>query len=350
MEYNQTIDDEATPHCLAVVFSNKAYNLIIGESFKKDPLETGGILLGHILDNGVWLVMEVLPPGPKSIFERAYFEYDLAFVNYLAQSTAEQYNLKLELLGLWHRHPGSFDHFSSTDDGTNSTFAKLNAHGAISGLVNIDPNFRFTMYHVDPIDFGYTEVEIAAGDEMIPEDYFELRYYPHAGFNPSKSYNKTFATQLSQQGAQYTQEREEQNQNDGYSSEEHIVIYDDNTTSQVADTSCQWDIDAILENNKIQVGIENILEQVNRFGTSGHYLFELRYDTDWYLEIKQQTDAGEYGIYKAYIKGFANIPQQNSYSSPINFSVALKDNVDIVVSQSIHWLEESFRLLLNTKK
>ena len=67
-------------NCNTVVFSNRAYNAIIRESFKKNPVETGGILLGHIIDD-VWVVMEVLPPGKHSIFEVAYFEYDKDFVN-----------------------------------------------------------------------------------------------------------------------------------------------------------------------------------------------------------------------------------------------------------------------------
>lgn len=177
--------------CQIVVFSNKAYNAIIRESFDKDPVETGGILLGHILDNGVWIVMEVLPPGIKCIFERAYFEYDDAFVNYLAQSVANQYKIPLELLGLWHRHPGSMDVFSSTDDGTNTTFALQSPSGVISGLVNIDPQFRLTMYHMDnpreimrqyarPI---YERVEVEVGDDIIPEEYFKLRYYDGEGSN-----------------------------------------------------------------------------------------------------------------------------------------------------------------------
>lgn len=177
--------------CQMVVFSNRAYNAIIRESFEKDPVETGGILLGHILDNGVWIVMEVLPPGIKCIFERAYFEYDDAFVNYLAQSVANQYEIPLELLGLWHRHPGSMDVFSSTDDGTNTTFALQNPSGVISGLVNIDPQFRLTMYHMDnpgevmrqyarPI---YERVEVEVGDDIIPEEYFKLRYYDGEGSN-----------------------------------------------------------------------------------------------------------------------------------------------------------------------
>lgn len=40
-------------NCQMVIFSDKAYNAIIRESFEKDPVETGGILLGHALDNGM---------------------------------------------------------------------------------------------------------------------------------------------------------------------------------------------------------------------------------------------------------------------------------------------------------
>ena len=170
-------------NCQLVVFSNKAYNAIIRESFDKDPVETGGILLGHVLDNGVWIVMEVLPPGINSIFQYAYFEYDEAFVNYLAQSVANQYKRPLDLLGLWHRHPGSMDVFSTTDDGTNATFARQNPAGVISGLVNIDPQFLITMYHLDrPTGrlMGrphYEVVDVEVGDDIIPEEYFELRYF-----------------------------------------------------------------------------------------------------------------------------------------------------------------------------
>ena len=135
--------------CQMVVFSNKAYNAIIRESFDKDPVETGGILLGHILDNGVWIVMEVLPPGIKCIFERAYFEYDDAFVNYLAQSVANQYKIPLELLGLWHRHPGSLNTFSMDDNNTNTEYAKAVGNGAISFLLNFVPGAELTCYYLD---------------------------------------------------------------------------------------------------------------------------------------------------------------------------------------------------------
>lgn len=174
-------------NCNTVVFSNKAYNAIIRETFDKHPVETGGILLGHIID-GIWLVMEVLPPGINSIFQTAYFEYDEQFVNYLAQSVANQYKKPLSLLGLWHRHPGSMDVFSGTDDQTNSTFARQLTKGVISGLVNVDPKFRFTMYYLDRNKIGkvrpeYEKIDVEVGDDIIPPSFFELKYVSSVGEN-----------------------------------------------------------------------------------------------------------------------------------------------------------------------
>lgn len=176
-------------NCLSVIFSDKAYNAIIRETFEWDPLETGGILLGHVLDNGYWIVMEVLPPGyaeqgdGNNVFhEMGYFEYNHTFVNYLAQSVATQYETPLELLGLWHRHPGSMDHFSGTDDKTNSEFAALCPHGTISGIVNVDPQFRMTMYHLPHSSEQhnacpqYKTVDIEVGTDLIPDEFFLLKY------------------------------------------------------------------------------------------------------------------------------------------------------------------------------
>lgn len=177
-------------NCELVVFSDRAYNAIIRETFDWDPIETGGILLGHILDNGCWIVMEVLPPGYSDrgngnqvVHDMGYFEYNQRFVNYLAKSVAEQYEQPLELLGLWHRHPGSMDHFSGTDDGTNTEFSLQNPNGVISGLVNVDPQFRLTMYYLPQSHEtgfnrpSYQEVQIEVGSDLIPEEYFKLRHY-----------------------------------------------------------------------------------------------------------------------------------------------------------------------------
>ncbi len=168
-------------HCSTVIFSDKAYNELIRESFSKHPVETGGLLLGYVV-NDTWVVMEVVPPGHKGIHETAYFEYDVDFVNYLIPTIANRYKDPLQLLGLWHRHPGSMDFFSSTDDETNSEFASRSRIGTISGLVNIDPNFRLTMYHLDhftgprPRNVAYSKVDVEVGDDFIPEEFFALRY------------------------------------------------------------------------------------------------------------------------------------------------------------------------------
>lgn len=175
--------------CQTIIFSDKAYNAIIDETFRKDPIETGGILLGHVFDNGIWVVMEVIPPGIDSVHQYAYFEYDERFVNYLAESVATKYENKLELLGLWHRHPGSMDTFSGTDDGTNRVFASLRSCGAISGLVNVDPQFRLTVRHVsNPLKYEIVEFEV--GDDLIPNEYFKLRHFPQKGLNPTPSTQK----------------------------------------------------------------------------------------------------------------------------------------------------------------
>ena len=161
--------------CKGVVFSNRAYQAIKAETYDKDPVETGGILFGHILPTGAWVVVEVIPPGDNSTHQYAYFEYDEHFVNRVASQIADKYEMKITQLGLWHRHPGSMDFFSGTDDGTNRTFAELNpSYGAISGLVNIDPEFRMTMYHVDS-PLNYTKVETFVGDDIIPAELLKLK-------------------------------------------------------------------------------------------------------------------------------------------------------------------------------
>lgn len=189
--------------CETVIISDKAYNAMIRESFAKHPVETGGILLGYILDNGLWVVMEMIPPGINGVFETAYFEYDQDFVNYLGTSVANQYKESLQVLGLWHRHPGSMDYFSSTDDVTNSEFASRNPYGVISGLVNIDPSFRLTMYHLDhnngvrPRHIAYSTVDVEVGDDLIPEKFFALRYIDEerSELHPTPTHTNTHVSQ-----------------------------------------------------------------------------------------------------------------------------------------------------------
>lgn len=158
---------------MKVVFSNRAFASILAETTEKIKTETGGLFLGTVEDD-VWYVIEAIDPGPKSIFEVAYFEYDQKYTQHLINKIANLYNHKLTLIGLWHRHPGSMDYFSSTDDGTNTKYAALNQQGAISALVNVDPKFRLTVYQVDR-PCRYTKIEYDVGDHLIPDKYLELK-------------------------------------------------------------------------------------------------------------------------------------------------------------------------------
>lgn len=162
---------------MKVVFSDIAYNALLAETYEKIRTETGGVFLG-CYDNDTWYIVETIDPGPKSIFRQDYFEYDQPYTAHLINKRARLYEHKLSLIGLWHRHPGSFDIFSSTDDGTNATYAKLRPEGAISILVNIDPVFRLSVFHVSVDSMckpKYSQLAYSVGDDKIPSQYRQFK-------------------------------------------------------------------------------------------------------------------------------------------------------------------------------
>ncbi len=160
-----------------VIFTERAFNAIVTETLEKHPVETGGIFMGYILENGVRIVVEMVPPGLKTLNTVVDFEYDVEFVNYLGKVLMRQYDKELMVLGLWHRHPGSMDYFSSTDDVTNKKFASQSAYGAISALVNCDPKMRLTMYHVS-VEGTYTRIPwlVDKDGDLIPAKFTAVKY------------------------------------------------------------------------------------------------------------------------------------------------------------------------------
>ena len=158
-----------------VIFTQRAFNAVVTETLDRNPLETGGIFIGYVLDNGIWIVVEAIPPGIKTVNRQAYFEYDADFINYLSNVIAKQYKGNLQVLGLWHRHPGSMDTFSGTDDVTNLKFSRANICGAISALVNCDPKCRITMYHVRHSG-EYERIRWFVDDGLIPDRLLALRF------------------------------------------------------------------------------------------------------------------------------------------------------------------------------
>lgn len=176
---------------MRVVFSNRAYASVLAETTEKIKTETGGLFLGT-MQNDTWYIIEAIDPGPKSVFEVAYFEYDQKYTQHLINKIANLYDKQLTLVGLWHRHPGSFDQFSSTDDDTNAKYASMRKEGALSALVNIDPTFRITMYQVDR-PCHYRKIAYDVGDNLIPSELLKFKT-PEKFYSIMEniSYNRNF--------------------------------------------------------------------------------------------------------------------------------------------------------------
>jgi proteasome lid subunit RPN8/RPN11 len=161
-----------------VVISDRALVQIAGEADSKIRTETGGLFLGHY-ENGVWNIIEASDPGVNGIFEVAYHESDEVYQNRVCEVISRSYKYPLVFLGMWHRHPGSLDTFSGTDDITNFKHAKDVGNGCISALVNYDPYFRLTFYYVETDENNrvrYTRLDYEIGDEKITnKEMLELK-------------------------------------------------------------------------------------------------------------------------------------------------------------------------------
>ena len=161
--------EEGTEACKLVVLSDRAYRSIVAEACSHIKTETGGIFLGRKI-NGVWFVVESVDPGLEVTMRPDLFSYDADYVNHLISKISILYDYNLEVLGIWHRHPGSMDFFSGIDDRAHDALVHHDVgEPIISMLVNFDPKFRITMYYVDD-KVNYRKIDAIYGDDqMIPE-------------------------------------------------------------------------------------------------------------------------------------------------------------------------------------
>lgn len=150
-----------------IILSTRAYTDILNETSQHLQTETGGVFIGA-KDGGVWQVVESIDPGPRALLSHSYFEYDQGYVNHLANKVSKRYSSPLRLLGLWHRHPGGFDRFSTTDDETHLRYIQQCNGPIISVLVNIDPKFRLTCYLVDGPPIRHEPLSYSIGDDLLP--------------------------------------------------------------------------------------------------------------------------------------------------------------------------------------
>lgn len=165
-----------------VVFTDKAYESICKTSKEASTIMTGGFFLGHVLDNGIWVVMDTVDSGPKTIADKYNWEYDREYVNIEANRKAALYSVHLSFLGLWLFHPNGLQYHSRNSDDANYIFSNMNSYGSISGIVIFDDGLRLRLQHLGAgrypnsleKDSGYTDVDFEIGDDMIPEEFFKL--------------------------------------------------------------------------------------------------------------------------------------------------------------------------------
>jgi hypothetical protein len=179
-----------------IVISSTAYLSMKIEAHAFPERETGGIFLGRRVGQ-TWYIIETIDPGYKKIVRNhAFFEYDAEYVTHLANIRSRLYQEGLKLIGLWHRHPGSFDSFSSTDDATNQRYATQHGNGALSAIVNLDPDFRLTVYHVSmPLQYQRIDL-VTTGDDHIPAHLRSLKHPDDHGRLIATDYNAASPSSL----------------------------------------------------------------------------------------------------------------------------------------------------------
>lgn len=99
-----------------VWLSEGAWDAIISEATAKEPLETGGVLLGYWASPTEVVVTRAVGPGPNAAHRRTSFVPDHAF--HLAEIAAHyDRTAGVEVyLGDWHTHPGAVNATPSSKD------------------------------------------------------------------------------------------------------------------------------------------------------------------------------------------------------------------------------------------
>ena len=167
--------DRECTRCKRIVISDRANTSIVAETLSRDPLETGGILLGRI-EKGVWYIVEATDPGWSTFHNSVHHEMDEKYHNHIYPVISRMYKHDLFFIGMWHRHPGKNNRFSYDDDIMNEKHAKNTKYGSLSFIVNLTPEANLTCYYFDYNGTGkYYTPEVQIGDQYFEgTDYLSL--------------------------------------------------------------------------------------------------------------------------------------------------------------------------------
>ena len=157
-----------------VYFTSRSYLQVVQEVSRYPGVETGGVFLGRRIGNDFY-VFESVDAGRNAVRAPGSLKLEFEYIEHLGDVYKDIYK-DLGVLGMWHRHPGDFDVFSSADHLSNADYANM-FNGAISGLVNIDPDYRLQLFYVSPPDGRPTLCNPAVIDDSVFESIVSLKDY-----------------------------------------------------------------------------------------------------------------------------------------------------------------------------
>lgn len=161
---------DSCQRCFHVALSKRVYSSILSEVFQDIKNETGGVLLGNIV-NGIWYVVDSVDPGLNKVTRPDFFQWDTEYVNHLVEKLASLYRFPLTILGFWHKHPGSMDYFTEIDERAIYSNLVKSRFGLLSMIVNIDPELRMSFYYC--WNNCLSRVRYDVGDEYFPQELLE---------------------------------------------------------------------------------------------------------------------------------------------------------------------------------
>lgn len=103
------------PHPIPVRIFEKVVQFIINEIDIEPEVETGGILVGTLDDNGSIVVRFASGPGPSAIKEKTRFEKDISYCQQILDEKYRQSQSNGVYVGEWHYHPSGSNHPSDLD-------------------------------------------------------------------------------------------------------------------------------------------------------------------------------------------------------------------------------------------
>lgn len=100
----------------AKVILSKAIEKQIQELIAKNPkIETGGVLAGHLSENGDFIITNASGPGPKATHSSTKFEKDVEYCQKFLDELFIKSQKQVVYIGEWHSHPNENNKPSGTD-------------------------------------------------------------------------------------------------------------------------------------------------------------------------------------------------------------------------------------------